>query len=178
MQGIRVVWRPGHQPRLLEQLLVDRLSDHVKNLFGLLSLVHRHREMWMAFEQLRSDDLRTRNHAIEYLDNTVRPPVRRQVMAVIDDLPAEERLAEATALFHISTGGGEIEALRGMVHAAAGGDVAARWLGAAALAHIAEQRIVDLYPLARDAAGDASDPLLRETAEWFQERTAVREAAR
>jgi AAA family ATP:ADP antiporter len=176
LHGIRVVWRDGCQPRLLEQLLVDRLSDHAKNLFGLLSLVHRHREMWMAFEQLRSDDLRTRNHAIEYLDNTVRPTVRRAVMAVIDDLPASERLAEATDVFHISTGGGEIEALRGIVQAAAGGDVAARWLGAAALAHIAEERIVELYGLARDAASSGGDPLLVETVRWFDEDALARKA--
>jgi AAA family ATP:ADP antiporter len=177
VQGIRAVWRGPRRPRLLEQLLVDRMADHAKNLFGLLSLVHRHRELWLAFEQLRSDDLRTRNHAIEFLDNTVRPPVRRQVMAVIDDLPAEERLAEATALFHISTGGGEVEALRGIVQAAPGGDVAALWLGAAALAHIAEERVVELYDLARRSVSAGSDPLLVETGRWFEEQVFARETA-
>jgi AAA family ATP:ADP antiporter len=173
ISGLRVAWPEGRPPRLLEQLLVDRMTDHAKNMFGLLSLVHRHRELWMAFEHLRSDDARTRNHAIEYLDNLMRPGVRRAVMAVVDDVPAVERLAEAGHLFHISTDGGEVEALRGLVQAAAGGDVAARWLGAAALAHIAEERIGVLEPLAQQAR-DSVDPLLAETGRWIEAGASAR----
>jgi ATP:ADP antiporter, AAA family len=170
VHGARVAWRARRPPRLLEHLLIDRLNDHVKNLFGLLSLVHRHGEIWMAFEQLRSDDLRTRNHALEFVDNTLRPAVRRHVMAVLDDVPQDQRLAEATALFHIATGGGTVEALRGLVQAAADGDVAAHWLGAAALAFIAEERVSVLAGLAEEIAIHSEDPLLRETAQWIAER--------
>jgi len=169
-QGIRLVWRAPRPARLLEQLLIDRMTDHVKNLFGLLSLVHRPREVWMAYEQLRSGDLRVRSHALEFLDNTLRATVRRQVIAVIDDLPSDERLAEASELFHIATSGGEVEALRGMVQAAADGDVAARWLGAGALAWIGEERIGALDGLVREVGRESADPLLRETARWITER--------
>ena len=68
-----MVWLAERPPRLLEALLIDRLNDHVGNLFGLLSLVHRHREIWLAYERLKSDDGRTRNHALEFIDNTLRP---------------------------------------------------------------------------------------------------------
>jgi len=165
-----VVWLAPRAPSLVEALLIDRMTDHVKNVFGLLSLVHRHREVWMAFERLGSDDGHTRNHALEYVDNTLRPGVRRHVMTVIDDMPPAERLAAATALFHIATGAGRVEALRGLIQAAADGDVAARWLGAAALTFIADQRVRALDPLARETARDAVDPLLRETALWTTER--------
>jgi hypothetical protein len=169
IRGARVVWRAGRPPRLLEDLLIDRMTDHVKNIFGLLSLVHRPTEIWMAFDQLRSDDLRTRNHALEFVDNTLRPGCRRHVMAVLDEVPPDERLSEATTLFHIATGGGVVEALRGLVQAAGDGDVAARWLGAAALAFIAEERIGALAGLADDVAHHSEDPLLLETAQWIKE---------
>jgi AAA family ATP:ADP antiporter len=169
-RGTRVVWLAQRPPRLLEALLIDRLNDHVGNLFGLLSLVHRHREIWLAFERLKSDHGRTRNHALEYIDNTLRPGVRRHVMTVIDDLAPAERLAAAGALFHIASGGGRVETLRGLIQAAAGGDVAARWLGAAALAYIVDHRVGALLPLAEETATHATDPLLRETARWTTER--------
>ena len=151
-RGTRVVWLAERPPRLLEALLIDRINDHVGNLFGLLSLVHRHREIWLAYERLKSDDGRTRNHALEFIDNTLRPGVRRQVMAVIDDLAPAERLAAAGALFHIATGGGRVETLRGLIQAASGGDVAARWLGAAALAYIVDDGVRALVPLAEETA--------------------------
>ena len=73
-------------------------------------------------------------------------------MTVIDDLAPAERLAAAAALFHIATGGGRVETLRGLIQAAAGGDVAARWLGAAALAYIADDGVRALVPLAEETA--------------------------
>ena len=58
-----------------------------------------------------------------------------------------------------------------MIQAAAGGDVAARWLGAAALAYIASDGVRALVPLAEETAAHAVDPLLRETARWTTERS-------
>jgi AAA family ATP:ADP antiporter len=168
-RGTRVLWLAARPPRLLEALLIDRLNDHASNIFGLLSLVHRHRELWLAFERLKSDDGRTRNHALEYVDNTLRPGVRRHVMTVIDDLAPAERLAAAADLFHIASGGGRVETLRGLIQAAADGDVAARWLGAAALAYIVDHGVRALLPLAEETAAHATDPLLRETARWATE---------
>ena len=92
-------------------------------------------------------------------------------MTVIDDMPPTERLAAAAALFHIATGGGRVETLRGLIQAATGGDVAARWLGAAALAFVADEQVRALAPLAEATANEASDPLLRETARWATERS-------
>ena len=169
-RGTRVRWLAPKPPSLLEALLIDRLNDHVSNIFGLLSLVHRHREVWLAFERLKSDDGRTRNHALEYIDNTLRPGVRRHVMTVIDDLAPAERLAAAESLFHIATGSGPVETLRGLIQAAADGDVAARWLGAAALAFVADEQVRALAPLAEATANEATDPLLRETARWAAAR--------
>jgi hypothetical protein len=171
-QGTRVRWLGAKPPSLLEALLIDRLNDHVGNIFGLLSLVHRHREVWMAFERLKSDDGRIRNHALEYIDNTLRPGVRRHVMTVIDDIAPAERLAAAASLFHIATGSGPVETLRGLIQAAADGDVAARWLGAAALAFVADEHVRALAPLAEATANEATDPLLRETARWAAARGA------
>ena len=48
--------------------------------------------------------------------------------------------------------------------------MAARWLGAAALAFIAEQRIGALAGLAEEVATHSADPMLRETAQWIAER--------
>jgi hypothetical protein len=104
------------------------------------------------------------------MDNTLRPGVRRHVMSVIDDTPPAERLAAAASLFHIATGGGRVETLRGLIQAASGGDVAARWLGAAALAFVADERVKALAPLAEKTANEATDPFLRETARWAMAR--------
>jgi AAA family ATP:ADP antiporter len=170
LRGARVMWRGEQPPRLVQDLLIDRLNDHLRNVFGLLSHVHRPHEIWMAYEQLRSDDARTRNHALEFIDNTLRPGVRRHVMTVLDDLPPVERLDLAASFFHIATDGGEVEALRGLVQAAEGGDVTARWLAAAALVFIAEERIGALAGLATEIAETSVDPLLRDTAQWIAER--------
>lgn len=174
--GIRVGWVPTKPPSLLQQLLLDRMAEHAGNLFGLLALVLHHEEAQTAYAQLRNDNPRQRSLAIEYLDNALPTELRRPVLAVIDDLPLGDRLAEAAQVFYISQGQ-RSEVLRFLVEGADDTDSVGLWLGAAALSYIDEEQIEPLYPLVEAIAARSRSPLLRETALWILDHWARSETA-
>lgn len=156
-------------PHLLERLLAERMDDHRSNLFNLLALIHSPRDIRAAFKSLESGRPRLRAHALEYLDNLLAGEVRRLVFAVIDDLPAEERLRHARRLFGLApadaaTTLGRLAAQR------PNGDADAAWLTAAALQYIHDHRLEDLYPAIRRAAEGDGEPLVQETAGFLLSR--------
>ena len=165
VRGIRLRWRSQRPPTLLQELLMDRLSDHSANLFALLSMVESRHERLTAFEQLKSSDTRMRGHALEYLDNSLPPSIRRHTLAVVDDIPSDKRLAEAQRLFHISHGEKQ-DIVRNLIQGARDSDAVGLWLGAAALSFVHEEEIRGLTPLVESVARGPADPLLEETARW------------
>ena len=165
LHGIRFEWRRTEPPSLLQQLLIDRMGDHLQNMMGLIALVYRAREVWTSYEQLRADDPLRRAHALEYLDNSVGPSIRQAVLVVLDELPIERRLDDAHRLFSIEATG-KVETLRALISHAPAEDAMALWIGIAALEVVRRESIEPLYPLVREMARDSRRPLLQETALW------------
>ena len=87
----------GPAPRatpLLEQLLESQAESHLRNVFGLLSLLHSPEHIWAAYRGLTEGGESTRAHALEYLDNTLEGEMRRNVMAALDERNIEDKLRD------------------------------------------------------------------------------------
>ncbi|MGH9465020.1 MAG: Npt1/Npt2 family nucleotide transporter [Thermoanaerobaculia bacterium] len=155
-------------PNLLHSLLAERLEDHLRNLFGLLSLLHPERDVWAAYHGLTSGEPGLASRALEYLDNLLAGDVRRDVFAVVGDLPLPDRLQAGRKLFGIALPQRQ-EALAGMLTATRDG-ADARDLSVSALYLVHTERLEPLYAAVRALAAAAVDPLVAETAAWVAAR--------
>ena len=160
---------------LLEQLLAERMEDHLENLFGLLALLHPPAHVWGAYYSLVSPESRRRGHALEYLDNTLAGEVRRDVFAVIDDQPFADKLVRARALFDLEPEP-KVETLRRMIRAGADGGSEATYLACASLYTVHTGGVSDLYPDVEALCAGPADPFVGETAAWVARRHDLRTA--
>jgi len=87
----------GHE--LLVTLLRDKEVHATERLFRLLGLRHRDEDFRNIYRGLRNSNPRVRASSRELLENLVRPPLRDAVLALLDDAPAEARLAAARAYY-------------------------------------------------------------------------------
>jgi hypothetical protein len=178
--GLLVRWDGEEaEPGLLERLLADRMEDGLRNLFGLLALLHPPVHVWAAYRSLRAGDGAVKAGALEYLDNVLTGGVRRDAFAVIDDAPLAEKLERARRL----AGTGPLDKQRTLARfLAPAADDAAREeaLAAAALYTVYTDRIEGLYalvtplisPLPRGRE-ESPPPLARETARWVARRLGI-----
>lgn len=171
MEGPLVRWKPS-PPTLLHDLLSDRLRTQIDQIFGLLALVHDPKDMRAARNGLLSGDRHRRNHALEYLDNTLRGETGRAIMVALGDATERERMERAQKSFGISRHPRD-ETLRRLIEAPRDGDGEAVWISAAALQAVDVLGIRALHPLVREASASAGDPLIRETATWVSSRIAT-----
>ncbi len=163
----RVRWRSGVEPNLLQQLLAERIEGHLINLLDLLTLLSDDDEVVAVWRGLLARNDRYRGHALEYLDTVLPPTLRRAVLAVIDDLPIDERLRLARRNLGIEVRS-RTETLRELVTEPEPGDETSPWISAAAMQLVASGRESSLYQeLAQLSKEDGEGhPLLRETAQW------------
>ncbi len=162
LRGPRVVWHRSAEPHLLQRLLADRMDDHVRNLFGLLALLHTPRDIRAALRGLWSEVTRQRATALEFLDNVLSGEVKRLVFAVIDEVPMSDRLREAKRLFEISPSDAAATLQRLTVAPSVGDDDGA-WVTAAALHYVHDHQLSKLYPLIYRAAEQGRESLVEET---------------
>lgn len=122
--------------RLLVGLLEDKLRQSLERAFRLLKIAHPQRDIHRVNIALGSKDLRARANAAEFLDTLLRRPdqrsLRRLFQVLVDDLPAEKRLARAAPLLLIAPPATRAEALDRLTQ---DGDAV---LAALAAAHVAE----------------------------------------
>ncbi len=166
LEGPFAIWQKTDRvPTLPQQLLAQRMNTLVEHIFGLLELVERPDDVRAARRSLmsRQPDLRAR--ALEYLDNTLTGSLRRDVFAVIDDAPPEEKLRRARIYFGILMESPE-STLDRLIQIDAFADPAARGIILAALHAVWSKEVVSLYPLVQRLAEGAEEPLVRETARW------------
>jgi AAA family ATP:ADP antiporter len=169
LEGPVARWqREDDVPSLLYQLLLERMADHLRNLFGLLGLLHTPGPIWAAHESLVSGRAALRAHALEYLDNTLSGDVRRSVFMVIDDSPLDERMRRAAKTYGTSKAS-RVDCLGSYL--SGDGDHDRENLTAAALYTVYTDRVAELYPRI-DALLRQEDiePFVRETAEWVARR--------
>jgi AAA family ATP:ADP antiporter len=167
--GAHVRWSESAAPDLLERLLAERASDHVDNLFSLLSILHDPRDIDASLRGLTSGDRAQRAHALEYLDNLLTGECRRAVFAAIDDQPVRDKLRNAWRLFQLPLASRRStlrELLASDDEREEGGG-----LMMAALYAVHTDRATGLYARVRRLARAAADPLVRETAAWVLQRT-------
>jgi HEAT repeat protein len=88
---------PGHE--LLLALVRDREAHAVERLFRLLGLQFRGEDFEKIYRGLRNASAKARAGSRELLENLIRPPLREAVLAVVDDVPDQERLRRAGALY-------------------------------------------------------------------------------
>ncbi len=160
---------------LLEALLRETMAHHVSSLFGLLELLHPAADVRAAHRSLSSPDRTLRAHALEFLDNTVGGRVRRDLFAVIDDLPAEWKLRQGEALYGTVVGTRRDTILR-LMTAASDDNPAAADMVVAALEAAAAESDHGLTSVAAELARKAADPVVRETAAWVARRRYVGDA--
>ena len=87
----------GHE--LLTTLLRDKEVDAVERLFRLLGLQYRGEDLRQIHRGLRNTNPKVRSGSRELLENLLDPPLREAVLALVDEAPAELRLAQAMAYY-------------------------------------------------------------------------------
>jgi hypothetical protein len=122
-----------------------------------------------AQRSLLSGQTKLRGRALEYLDNTLSGSVRRDIFAVIDDAPPEDKLHRAQLNFEIHVQSPE-ETLERLIHIDPREDPSAIGIILAALYNVWAEEITALHPLVASVAEDAEDPMVRETAGWVRRR--------
>ena len=167
--GPYALWQStGRVPTLLQQVLAQRMSTAVENIFRLLKLIHPPRDVEATYRSLGSGHQGLRATALEYLDNSLTGGVRRDVFAVIDDAPVEDKLRRAAQLFAITTEPPE-QTLGRLLDPDAKGDPAGV-LAFAAIHTVYTERIAEYYHTVRELGLRTPSQILRETAEWVAAR--------
>ena len=115
---------PAHL--LLVSLLRDKETHVIESFFRLLQLRFRKEDVRSIHRGLRNANARVRAASRELLENLLEEPLRSTVMALVDDLPDEERLARTA--HRVRMGEHDYEGL--LKHIAAVGDVSLRSLAA------------------------------------------------
>jgi CRP-like cAMP-binding protein len=170
LDGPLAVWKKdGRVPTLPQQLLAQRMAGKVGNIFGMLELIEDPEDVRAAQRSLLSGQPNLRARALEYLDNTLSGSVRRDVFAVIDDAPPEDKLRRAQLFFDISVQSPE-QTLDRLIRIDPRIDPSAVGIILAALHNVWNEEIVALYPLVSSQAEEAEDPMVRETAAWVSRR--------
>ncbi len=166
LDGPLAVWMvDGRVPTLPQQLLAQRLVNSVGNIFGLLELVENPEDVRAAQRSLLSGQTKLRSRALEYLDNTLSGSLRRDLFAVIDDAPPEEKLRRAQAIFGVHFESPE-DTLSRMIQIDPMNDPSAIGIVLAALYNVWDEEISALYPMVKSLAEEAEEPMVKETAAW------------
>ena len=92
--------RHGLDPTaLLAQALAEKQQRAVDRMFRLLGMLHTPEDIGAVRMALASSDSRLRSGAVEYLDNLLQATLRRRVMILVEDMPADERIRRGNVLF-------------------------------------------------------------------------------
>jgi CRP-like cAMP-binding protein len=168
LDGPIAVWqRDGRVPTLPQQLLAQRMARTAGDIFGLLELIENPEDVRAAKRSLLSGQKKLRARALEYLDNTLSGSVRRDVFAVIDDAPLEDKLRRALTYFGIRVESPEAT-LERLIRIDPRVDPSAIGIILAALYSVWDEDFKALRPLVEELAEEAEDEMVRETAAWVK----------
>jgi HEAT repeat protein/CRP-like cAMP-binding protein len=84
---------------LLARALIEKQARSRDRIFHLLALIYPAGDIQAARFALDHGDSRARASAAEYLDNLLGGELRRRVMLVIEEMPADERIRRANVQF-------------------------------------------------------------------------------
>ncbi|MDH4067236.1 MAG: cyclic nucleotide-binding domain-containing protein, partial [Acidobacteriota bacterium] len=84
---------------LLARVLDERRVRAMQRIFQLLALIFPSSDIWAVEAALRSPEPRQRSGAAELLDNMLGGEVRRRVMLLVEDMPADERVRKGNVIY-------------------------------------------------------------------------------
>ncbi|MDH7513429.1 MAG: Npt1/Npt2 family nucleotide transporter [Clostridiales bacterium] len=82
-----------------------RRAELTWNIFKLLGLIYPQQDMVKAYQNLKTGTKDSVAYALELLDNVLEKDVRDAIFAVVEDVPAEERIRRCRALLDTLSGG-------------------------------------------------------------------------
>jgi AAA family ATP:ADP antiporter len=100
---------PGHE--LLATLLHDKERHAVERIFRLMGLRYRREDFRQIYRGLHNANPKVRAGSRELLENLLEPPLRKAVLALIDDAPDRQRLADAAPYYAAAAAAIDYEAL-------------------------------------------------------------------
>jgi ATP:ADP antiporter, AAA family len=84
---------------VLVALLEDKERQLVESIFRVVGLCFPAEDVEQIYRGLFGDDLKVQASAQELLDHLLEPPLRGALLALVDDVPDDERLAAARPLY-------------------------------------------------------------------------------
>jgi CRP-like cAMP-binding protein len=84
---------------LLARSLAEKHSRRLGRTFQLLGLINSPSDITAVRHSLSDDDPKVRSRGIEYLDNLLAGEVRKRVMILVEDMPAEERIRKGNVIY-------------------------------------------------------------------------------
>ena len=92
---------------ILGKALSEKHGRALSRIFRLLGLLHSPEDIAAVRTALGNADARLRSGATEYLDNLLTGEVRRRVMLLVEEMPADERIRKGNVIF--KTRGRDVE---------------------------------------------------------------------
>ena len=84
---------------LLARVLREKHARAINRTFALLALIHPHSDIAVVRHAINDPDPKVRSRAAEYLDNLLTGEVRKRVMVLLDDMPADERIRKGNVIY-------------------------------------------------------------------------------
>ena len=84
---------------LLARALSEKYARAMNRTFNLLALIHPPGDIAAVRHAITDADPKTRSRAAEYLDNLLEGDVRKKVMLLLDDMPADERIRKGNVIY-------------------------------------------------------------------------------
>jgi AAA family ATP:ADP antiporter len=85
---------------LLARALREKMARAHSRVWLLLGLLHNPKEVSAARWAIERGDAKSRAGGLEYLDNVLGGPVRKRLLPIFEDMPAEDRIRKANALLN------------------------------------------------------------------------------
>lgn len=88
---------------LLARALSEKYARALNRTFNLLALIPPPSDIAAVRHAIKDADIKVRSRASEYLDNLLQGDVRKRVMLLVDDMPAEERIRKGNVIYKTRT---------------------------------------------------------------------------
>jgi AAA family ATP:ADP antiporter len=88
---------------LLARALNEKHARALNRTFNLLSLIYPPSDIAAVRHAIADHDVKVRSRGLEYLDNLLEGEVRRRVILLLDDMPAEERVRKGNVIYRTRT---------------------------------------------------------------------------
>jgi AAA family ATP:ADP antiporter len=88
---------------LLARALSEKHARALNRTFNLLTLIYPPSDIAAVRHAIADRDVKVRSRGMEYLDNLLEGEVRKRVVLLLDDMPAEERIRKGNVIYRTRT---------------------------------------------------------------------------